>query len=173
MLSKIVSIDFFKAGRITNAAPKNLSVKLPDGRLIPKRTRTVKNKYDTNKREKKESEWIDNKAKHLKQTCQAGFGRHEKIIAPRILKNGCADNCRFKCKDKISLKSRKRIFENFWDLSTKKDKWKFIIDFAETEKYDMDPSDKKIKQKEVKHLYFLPLDDDNRVKVCKTMFLAT
>lgn len=120
---------------------------------------------------------------------QEGIGRKNKVIKARTIKEGCKDDCRFKCHSKISQVLREHAFNKFWSLPTRREKWDCILKWVEatplkrkSEPYDSADAESDENSgtlrphqkfsKEITHKYQLPLGFKMQ-KVCKKMFLDT
>lgn len=123
----------------------------------------------------KKSECIDSKRKHLKNQGLRYVSRNGKVRSEKSILPACDDECRLKCKEKIDEDVRKQMFKQYWSLGDRVRQWDFLVQWCKrigkrritTE----GPSKRLFSVK-----YYLPknLDVTNeRVSVCKTMFLHT
>lgn len=143
-----------------------------------KRKRIYRKKNLTRKRQKLHHMWIDTQAKKARSSGQAGEGRKGKEIKVRKMGYGCKTTCRFKCREKITKKSRKRVFKDFWNLQDKAKQWQCINNWLVpvTAQSDEDDSynetDEEHDKNTKKWSYTLP-SCNGSVTVCRTMFLDT
>ena len=70
----------------------------------------------TRKRVRNEDDWKINARKRLRNRGQSYVSRTGKTHRNRVLKSGCGDLCRNKCKTQITEDERAQIFHNFWKM---------------------------------------------------------
>ena len=70
----------------------------------------------TRKRVRNEDDWKINVRKRLRNRGQSYVSRTGKTHRNRVLKSGCGDLCRKKCKTQITEDERAQIFHNFWKM---------------------------------------------------------
>lgn len=146
-----------------------------------KRKRKYRKKVLTRKRLKLEHLWIDVQSKRARNAGTAGEGRKGKEFQKRTMGYGCATNCRFKCRSKISKKNRKKAFDEFWNLRDKVKQWQCLTIWVKpkppiNDENDSDESnfeyDSETEINKKKWQYTLP-SSEVAVVVCKKMFLNT
>ncbi|CAH2088044.1 unnamed protein product [Euphydryas editha] len=142
-----------------------------------KKKRKVKKKNDLGKiRKVNKSEWVDSKRKQLKNLGLCYVSRNGKVRSEKSILPACDDECRLKCKEKIDEDVRKQLFKQYWSLGDRVRQWDFLTRWCERIAKKLitteGPSKRLFSVK-----YYLPktLGDikDERVTVCKTMFLHT
>ncbi|CAH2098813.1 unnamed protein product [Euphydryas editha] len=142
-----------------------------------KKKRKVKKKNDLGKiRKVNKSEWVDSKRKQLKNLGLCYVSRNGKVRSEKSILPACDDECRLKCKEKIDEDVRKQLFKQYWSLGDRVRQWDFLTRWCERiakKRITTEGPSKRLFS--VK--YYLPktLGDikDERVTVCKTMFLHT
>ncbi|KAJ8944554.1 hypothetical protein NQ314_009460 [Rhamnusium bicolor] len=87
---------------------------------------SVENKV-SRKRKRQENKWKRNVAKKLKNTGQSYVSSTGKEVNGRRLREPCGSKCRLKCRDKISLDDRGRLFQQFWEMGNVNKQREYII----------------------------------------------
>ena len=129
-------------------------------------------KKRTRKRQRHPHLWKQNQRKEavergLKYTSKSG-----KEVPAKAMGGGCGLGCRNHCHMKIHPNQREKVFKEFWKLKHK-EKWIFLRKFTEEETPKERRPGKSDREREITIKDFLPLNKDEKVKVCRTMFLST
>ena len=141
----------------------------------------------TRKRVHNKALWIDAQAKKARIAGAEGSGRNNIKIKPREMGDGCNDECRRQCANKITEEGRKSAFALFWSLGSRTNQWNCInnwvkpVKIKKSKKEDdsttdsdfNDDSDEKSKKKKSLINEFTLSFGDKKIVVCKTMFLDT
>ena len=143
------------------------------------------------KRKRNEEEWIQNKKKQHVNTGQeytykSSKTGQQKIRPARRVKESCKASCKRKCNSIITDDERKKIHEKFWKLGNIRSQAMFLINFVTSSAVkrrkkkvnkvttaDRNESSQKYFKRTQTRNYYLQKDDESRVQVCKTFFLAT
>lgn len=128
----------------------------------------------TKKRPTHKELWIDVAAKRARATGIEGTGRKGVPILAKEIHEGCNENCRLKCRTRITEEERRFIFIHFWELGDITKQRQCVLHLIDTNELCHESDAKaNCKQKKVKHIYRLPTKNKQLIKVCKTMFLDT
>ena len=139
-----------------------------------KQTRQSTFKSDKGKKRLVHKEnWVVNKRKTSKNLGKSFINHKGKQIQEKQLKESCNEKYRIKCFSKFSERQRKTIFKRFWNLGDRQKQWQFVIMYTQkVPKRRQTTEVTKHDRKNTFH-YFLPTEDKEKAKVCKTMFLNT
>lgn len=100
----------------------------------------------------------------------------------KTLRSPCSSNCRFGCNTKITEKQREELFQYYYSLGNLTKQWQYLTNLMDPFKPKQPPRLSYRKNNQVVEKrgerrsnirYYLPIDSDERVKVCQTMFIAT
>lgn len=100
----------------------------------------------------------------------------------KSLRNPCDSNCRHQCNSKITEAQRNDIFCYFYGLQNLTEQWKFLAQLMDrttpkkTIRLHLDGDDmSKLRRNRKSNIhYYLPIEQqEKRIKVCSTMFMAT
>ncbi|KAJ8251689.1 hypothetical protein GJAV_G00224050 [Gymnothorax javanicus] len=126
------------------------------------------------KRDRKPSEWIRNKRKHLRAQGKAYINAAGNPVSPKTLVPLKDHVCRLKCCDKVSESQRKDIFQKFWAIGDFEQQNSFLCSVIKTTKTGQhrDRKDPNASRRTYSHTYHL-ITPSGVVTVCKAFFLAT
>ena len=93
----------------------------------------------------------------------------DNIIPARTMKRTCGPGCRFKCESKITEGQRQILFSSFWSIPEQSLKYNFIARLVTENSID---TDNPCQKKNFSRTYTLN-SNENKVKVCQTMFINT
>ncbi|CAG9788284.1 unnamed protein product [Diatraea saccharalis] len=139
-----------------------------------KKRKCTKRKDIGKTRKVHKSSWEDNKRKSLKNLGLGYKSRNGKMNSPKKLLPACNQKCRLRCTKKISETVRKEIFKKFWGLGDRLRQWELLTRFCDQiHKRRMTTEGHSNRKFTLR--YSLPenLQSDNKIKVCRTMFLST
>lgn len=143
------------------------------------------------KRNRDPKKWRANQCKEALNTGKEHVNLKGKIVRGRQMKEGCGENCRFRCQDRITQEEREAIFQHFWSLGDHGLQWLFISRHTKVRepKHRTSTNPNAVSRRKTSRSYFFtvyhPIDPltptgrrqwrirDDEVPVCKTMFLHT
>ncbi|KAH9642227.1 hypothetical protein HF086_005557 [Spodoptera exigua] len=117
--------------------------------------------------------WVVNNRKSLKNQGKSFTNHRGKHIQEKQLKEPCNEKCRLKCSTKFSEKQREIIFKKFWNLGDRQKQWHFVIMYTQKIPKRRQTTEVTKHDRRNTFYYFLPNEDKQKTKVCKTMFLNT
>ena len=127
------------------------------------------------KRKRDESNWKRNIAKRRRNLGKSYTTKTRKEKPAREIKDGCGDNCRYRCKKKFGSKERETLFHGYWKLGDINMQRQFLTKYAIKKPKTLSTGSSK--QRKASIMWTLPsqLQDGVTapVKVCKTFFLHT
>ncbi|KAJ8676766.1 hypothetical protein QAD02_012553 [Eretmocerus hayati] len=95
----------------------------------------------------------------------------EKTIPARMMRRGCGPGCKFKCEGKISEERRGSIFKVYYSIPNQSAKYDYIARHVKRMKKQTNQG--KVTRKSYTCIYSLTNEDNESIRVCQTMFLAT
>lgn len=107
-----------------------------------------------------------NVRKKLRNSGQSYVNNKKKTMPARKMRPPCNAKCRLKCTTKISYDIRKQIHTNFWKLSDLSKQRSYIV--GHTAKIARSHHSKQLKSQNLAYIM-----TDEKIKVCKTMFINT
>lgn len=122
------------------------------------------------KRSKYPDEWKRNVSKRRRQQGESYISSRGKTIPAVSMKDSCPASCRRKCNERISNEERLIIFRRYYQLEAYERKRDFI--HSHTEKKHKKWHTLEISKRENTIVFLLPRDNE-RIQVCKTMFINT
>ncbi|XP_070183840.1 uncharacterized protein [Littorina saxatilis] len=123
------------------------------------------------KRLRHEDDWKENKRKRLRNNGESYVSRAGKLKRKRELKSGCGDQCRNKCKSKVSEDERIQIFHSFWKLGCLTQQRQYLCKTVK-KREKKSTHTKSSSRRGSTYEYHLHIHG-KIVKVCKKMFLDT
>ncbi|KAJ0169363.1 hypothetical protein K1T71_015247 [Dendrolimus kikuchii] len=137
-------------------------------------TRQSRFKTDIGKKKLQHKEdWVVTKRKTLKNQGK-GFTNHRgKQVQEKQLQEVCNEKCRLKCSTKFSERQRMNVFEKFWKLGDRQRQWEFVIQYTEKVPKRRQTTEVTKHDRQNTFRYFLPNEEKQKTKVCKTMFINT
>lgn len=122
------------------------------------------------KRKRCAKDWKRNIAKARRQRGEAYLSSRGKHVPGVCMKDPCSPKCRQKCGERISNNERLLIFKRYYELKTYERKRDFIN--GHTEKKLKKWHTKQNSRRKSTIIFYLPINQE-KVKVCKTMFINT
>ncbi|KAK5644896.1 hypothetical protein RI129_006196 [Pyrocoelia pectoralis] len=124
------------------------------------------------KRLRQPEKWKRNISKIKRQHGEAYISSRKKFVPGACMRDACTLTCRKKCYQKFSYEERLSIFRRYYDLETYERKRDFI--HTNTEKIDKKVATQQASRRNFTVIFYLRKEKTNeKVKVCKTMFLNT
>jgi len=125
---------------------------------------------NTRKRLIHKENWQKNIKKQLKNSGKEYVGANDKVKAAKIMKMPCNEKCRLKCTNKLKIDDRAIIHNNYWKLADINKQREFIIRHMST----INPKyrSKLPTNRSLNYSYNFTVNDE-KIKVCKTMFMNT
>jgi len=125
------------------------------------------------------SEWKDVKRKSLKNLGLSYVSRDGKEKPSKSLSLPCGNSCRLKCTEKIPNDLRQKLFDQFWSLGNRVRQWEYLANCCEKIIKRRITTENDSKRKCTIRYYLLNnmediiINKENKILVCKTMFLNT
>ena len=123
-------------------------------------------------REKNCHEWIDSKRKQLKNTGKAYKSRNGTLRNEKKISEPCQKTCKLKCFEKLDQDMRRAIFNKFWTIGDHSEQYNFIVNYVVriNKKRTITQGESR---RSYTYVYHLPIIQNSKLVVCKTMFLNT
>ena len=124
-------------------------------------------------------------AQHLKSTGKAYIGSNGIPRPAKQMRPPCSYNCRISCYDKFDDEQRKILFDEYYQLADVSRQWEYLgkhIDknvpkrkpgMRRYKKANRVPTPVPTKKRGNNNRYFMRNENDEQLRVCKTMFLNT
>lgn len=122
------------------------------------------------KRTRNEGNWKRNVAKSRRQRGEAYISARGKPVPGVTMKDTCSATCTRKCREKFSHEERLSVFRRYYQLESYERKRDFIISHTERKSKKWQTREQSRRKNTV--FFFLPKNEE-RIQVCKTMFLNT
>lgn len=125
------------------------------------------------KRSLNKDNWSKIKSKKLRNSGEAytSSSKSKKEMPKKELKPPCKDNCRIKCKTKISENERLELFKTYWSLGDLTRQRDFLatnmLEINPTYQYKKEGSNRKLN-----HAFYFEING-KRIRVCKEFFKNT
>lgn len=125
------------------------------------------------KRIRDPSKWMDTIRKEAKNAGLKYTSKRGKVVESVCIKNPCA--CTKKCFSKISEEDRKNIFDSYYRTKSQHSKWDFITRHSESSIVQKRTTEKETSRRNSsrKYFFFTGEEKEDKVYVCKTMFVNT
>ncbi|CAF4891560.1 unnamed protein product [Pieris macdunnoughi] len=124
------------------------------------------------KRKADKNKWMQNAQKIKRNLGQSYVAVHSKKLAPaRSIKPPCGQNCTLKCADRINDARSLDIFNTFWALGDRQLQMMYILSNCTkiTPKYKYTNAEN---PRNPNHAFYFSVDDE-KIRVCKTLFINT
>lgn len=120
-------------------------------------------------------EWARNKKKYKVNTGKTYKTKANKVIPARILKENCAQKCRYKCPDKLNNEERLKLLEHYWKIGDIVKQREYVARHISevNPKYRQTTTNKNGNTRSLNMAYHLTKSDNTRIRVCKTFFKNT
>lgn len=113
-----------------------------------------------------------------KNTGKAYMSRGGFAMPERSIRSPCNLHCRLGCRMKLTEERRKKLFEYYYSLGNPTKQWQFLANqIVQTgikrRKHKKDNQISERNKRNTSIEYYLPNDNNERIRVCQPMFLAT
>lgn len=130
-------------------------------------------------RPKDPDNWIRNKQRNARARGEEYRTNSGKVVSAKRMRSPCKENCRYKCRTKISEEDRQKNFDKYWELASFILQRKFIFEHHKTVPVQRRRFRSKSggKPREYSSHYFLDKHKRDgsieQIQVCESMFLRT
>lgn len=127
----------------------------------------------TKKRQRNEDKWLVNIRKKKRLAGEEYVNKKGQIMPAKVMGPGCADSCRFKCHERVTIEQRKEVFKKYYEkVTTREASWAYMVMHVTKSPKAECTVGHYDSRKNFSFSYSFRCGGTS-IKVCKTMFLST